>query len=96
MVCEHLRQLDDELTARGVEVIYRDRQPWSKNCRAWTRYACVLDLASIRQRIHFASCVSDDVWEDHWTGYEQGFVCDECHDAVIGDTKPQPGRPVIK
>lgn len=95
MVCDHLRQLDDELTAQGIDVIYRDRQPWSKNCRAWTRYACYLDLAAIRQRTRFADCVSDHVFEDHWQGHERGFVCDQYHDAIIGDSKADPSRPVI-
>ena len=95
MVCEHLQQLDDELTARGYEVIYRDDKPWTKNCRAWTRYACYLDLAAIRARIQFADCVIDHVYDDHWQGHEQGFVCSQCHDAVIGDAKRYPDREVV-
>jgi hypothetical protein len=95
MVCEHLEQLDRELTAAGVEVIYRDQQPWSKNCRAWTRYACFLDLAAIRARLKLADCVEDHVYRDPWQGEERGFVCREHNDAVIGDYSKLPDRPVI-
>lgn len=96
MVCEHLRQLDDELAASAIEVIYRNERPWTKNCRAWTRYACFLDLPSIRKRIQFSDCVSDHIYEDHWMGHEQGFVCEECNDAVIGDAIRDPERPVVR
>jgi hypothetical protein len=95
MVCEHLQALDDELTAAGIEVIYRDRQPWCLNCRAWTRYKCYLDLASIRTRLKLADCVVDWDFKDHWQGQERGFVCEEHHDAVIGNYD-QEDLPVIR
>ena len=95
MVCEHLKALDDELSAVGIDVIYRDRQPWTRNCRNWTRYACYLDLLGIRARLKLADCVVDHVFKDHWQGDERGFVCDVHHDAVIGDYDKQAGRPAI-
>jgi hypothetical protein len=96
MVCEHLRVLDEELTRLGVEVIYRDEKPWSENCRCWTRFACYLDLASIRARLRLAECVTDWEFKDHWQGEERGFVCETCQDAVIGDYQKIPGRMVVR
>jgi hypothetical protein len=95
MVCEHLRLLDDELAAAGIEVIYRDHQPWTRNCRAWTRYACYLDLAAIRSRLDFAPCVVDHEYRDIWQGEERGFVCTEHSDAIVGDYSSDPTRPVV-
>jgi hypothetical protein len=96
MVCEHLQALDEELTAAGIDVIYRDRQPWSRNCRAWTRYACYLDLAAIRERLQLADCVVDHLYNNPWMGEERGFDCNEHHDAIIGDYEQRSGRPVIR
>jgi hypothetical protein len=96
MTCEHLKPLDDELATRGVEVVYRDRQPWTRNCRNWTRYACFLDLPALRERFRLPDCVVDHVLKDHWQGEECGFVCDEHHDAIIGDYAPRPDRPTIR
>src|SRR4029453_9043470 len=61
----------------------------------WTRYACYLDLSSIRARLKLAECVVDHVFKDNWQGEERGFVCDEHDDAVIGDYERRPGRPAI-
>ena len=49
MVCEHLRQLEDELIAAGVREKFRGRA-WSRNCREWVYFDCYLDRDSIRQR----------------------------------------------
>ena len=95
MVCDHLKPLDDELSAAGIGVVYRDLAPWSRNCRRWTRYACYLDLASIRARLRLADCIVDHVFKANWQGEERGFVCVEHHDAVIGDHDRRSDRPVI-
>jgi hypothetical protein len=95
MVCEHLKALDDELTAAGIEVVYRDRQPWSKSCRNWTRYKCFLDLALLRDRFKLDDCVIDWEFKDHWQGNERGFVCSEHFDAIIGDYDRLPNSSVM-
>ena len=95
MICEHLRAVDLELTKQGLEVIYKDTKPWSKQCRRWTRYACVLDLESLRRRLSIPDCVTDHLHDDIWTGNERGFYCEICHDAVIGDYDNRNGHPII-
>lgn len=96
MVCEHLRALDEELTAAGIPVDYRERQPRACHCRAWTRFSRYLDLNSIRARMNFPACVEEHEWNDIWTGNERGFVCTVHDDAVIGDYAIDPARPVIR
>jgi hypothetical protein len=88
MVCEHLKALDETLTAAGVQVVYRDRQPWAKDCRNWTRYAVAFDIAAVRERFNFDDCVVDWEVDDHWQGSERGFVCNQHNDAIIGDFYP--------
>ena len=88
MVCEHLKALDDALTAAGVQIVYRDQQPWTKNCRNWTRYACAFDMEAMRERFKFADFVVDWEIDDHWQGCERGFECNEHKDAIIGDFYP--------
>ena len=74
----------------------RDGQPWSKNCRNWTRYECWLDLAAIRRRLNFAACVEDHDYIDTHMGSERGFICVEHNDAVIGDHKHVASRPIVR
>lgn len=83
MVCAHLAALEQELIARGVAETYRG-QAWSKNCREWVYFACCLDLAALRARFAFAPCVEDHVHRGTHDGAEAGFVCAQCHDAVMG------------
>lgn len=83
MVCEHLAALEQELIARGVEETYRG-QAWSQNCREWAYFACVLDLPALRARFQFSPWVSDHVHRGTHDGAEAGFVCGQCHDAIMG------------
>jgi hypothetical protein len=62
MVCQHLEELDEELSRRGIDLIYRDWQPWGQNCRNWTRYTCYLELSALRARLKLADCVVDHVF----------------------------------
>lgn len=83
MICEHLAALERELIAAGVKQTYRG-QAWSKNCRTWVYFACVLDRSSLRARFGFARCVEDHVHRGVHDGAEAGFVCTACKDAVMG------------
>jgi len=83
MVCEHLRPLELALIAAGFRETYRG-SPWSRNCREWVYYDCVLTLPELRKRFLLSSCVSDHVHRGTHDGTEAGFVCDEHHDAVMG------------
>ncbi|AXQ28291.1 hypothetical protein D0B54_06170 [Solimonas sp. K1W22B-7] len=83
MICEHLAELERVLQAARIEETYRG-QPWSKNCREWVYYRCVLDLAAIRTRHALADCVKDHVHRGTHDGSEQGLVCEVHHDALVG------------
>ena len=95
MTCEHLRPLEEELLARRVPETFRG-QPWSDNCHEWVYFACVLDLASLRARLHLAPVVADHVHRGTHDGAEAGFVCQEHHDAIMGLHPDLAGdRPVV-
>ncbi len=83
MVCEHLRLLEQELLAAGVEATYRG-QPWTSNCREWVYFNCCFDKASIRARLPLAECVKDHEHRGTHDGQEAGFYCSACHDGVMG------------
>ncbi len=83
MTCEHLAALESVLRAARIEETYRG-QAWSKNCREWVYYRCVLDLPAIRALHALADCVKDHVHLGTHDGAEQGLVCDQHHDALMG------------
>jgi len=83
MTCEHLRQLESEILAAGIQETFRG-QAWSDNCREWVYFDCYFDRKSIRSRIEFAACVRDHEHRGTHDGQEAGFVCAQCHDAIMG------------
>ena len=83
MVCEHLRDLEEALIRRGYPVAYRG-QTWTRNCREWVYFDCTLVLEDIRRIFSFEACVQDHVHRGTHEGSEQGFVCHEHWDAVVG------------
>lgn len=83
MVCAHLASIERALSEAGVPITFRG-QPWSKNCREWVYFDVVLDTNALSKRFAFDSCVSVHVNDDVKSGQERGFVCNKCHDAVIG------------
>ena len=83
MTCRHLHPLEAELVAAGVKETYRGA-PWSQNCREWVYFDAVLDVGSIASRMSFPACVEVHENLDPRSGTERGFVCNECHDAVMG------------
>lgn len=83
MVCEHLAALETELLEAGIHVTLRGTA-WSANCREWVYFDCVLDRTALRARLAFAACVVDHEHLGTHDGTEAGFVCEDCHDAVMG------------
>lgn len=83
MVCEHLAELEKALLASNVAVTFRG-EAWSKNCREWVYFDVVLDVAALQKRFSFPACVSVHENKDPKSGLERVFVCDACHDAVMG------------
>lgn len=83
MVCEHLAELERAIVAADIPMTFRG-QAWSIRSREWVYFACWLDRSSIRSRIAFADCVQDHEHCGTHDGQESGFVCTQCHDAVMG------------
>jgi hypothetical protein len=83
MVCEHLRQLEQEIAAAGIQETHRGKT-WTDNCREFVYFDCVLDRESIRKRLTLAECVKDDDYLGTHMGSEYGFYCELCKDGVMG------------
>jgi hypothetical protein len=83
MVCDHLRSLEEALIAAGFRETLRGAV-WSRNCREWVYYDCVLALPELRKRFPLAACVVDHVHRGTHDGSEAGFVCNLHNDAVMG------------
>ena len=95
MVCHHLSALEQRMLSAGLRVTFRG-QAWTHNCREWVYFDCLLDRAAIRERIQFASCVVDYEHLGTHDGTEAGFVCEQCHDAIMGLHRQSwlPSKPV--
>ncbi len=95
-MCEHLRQLEAELEARGVPLTFRG-QAWSHTIAGsglilrailiWRRFGVGLVLLK---------CVVDHVNSDPKSGREHGFVCNEHHDGVMGMADESGNYPTIR
>jgi hypothetical protein len=94
MICEHLRSLEQALIARGIRETYRGK-PWSMNCREWIYFDCYLDLPAVRSALALPECVRDHVHRGTHDGQERGFVCAQCHDAILGGYERTNGLAVF-
>lgn len=83
MLCDHLRELETALHAAGFQEVFRGKA-WSDHCREWVYYDCILALAPLRAKFHFAPCVHDHIHRGTHDGSEAGFVCTEHEDAIMG------------
>lgn len=83
MVCEHLIALESALLAAGVPETFRGAA-WSRNCREWVYFECVLDRPALRTRFALPVCVIDHEHLGTHDGREAGFVCEQCHDGIMG------------
>jgi len=92
MVCEHLRPLEKALTEAGIEETFRG-PAWSKNCREWVYFRCVLNRASLRERLGLPPCVVDHEHLGTHDGQEAGFICELCHDGIMGTHPKSPVGP---
>lgn len=89
-MCEHLIELDNEIKAKGISETFRGKA-WKNNCREWVYYNCQLDLGSLRNKYAFQDFIINHRNDDNKSGMEVGFICDICHDAIIG-LHPHFGR----
>jgi hypothetical protein len=90
MTCEHLRSLELAILESGIRETSRGKA-WSNNCREWVYFACHIDTAAVRAKYSLAPCIEDHKHRGTHDGSENGFVCSECHDALMGKLEPEPG-----
>jgi hypothetical protein len=82
-VCEHLALLEEAIISNGIKETYRGAA-WSKNCREWVYFECTLNTDSLKEKFTFPSCVEVHEHRGTHDGSEKGFVCNTCHDGVMG------------
>jgi hypothetical protein len=96
MLCEHLKELEAAILARGIKETYRGKA-WTDRCREWVYFDCLIDPEETRKRYIFAECVRHHEHFGTHDGQESGFVCSECNDAVMGlhprSSRSAPGFP---
>jgi hypothetical protein len=94
-ICDHLAPAEAYLRAQGAQV-YSVCTPWSKKCRRWVYFDnVVIDGSSLIDRLNLPACVTAHSHRGTHDGSEQGLVCDEHHDAVLGahpETAPTARR----
>ena len=82
MTCEHLCALERALVDAGVKITSRGAA-WSK-AREWVYFDCVLDLPACRRLFDLPDFVMEHSHCGTHDGSEQGLVCEQCQDAVMG------------
>ena len=83
MVCEHLSELESALHGTGIAETFRG-QAWSKGCREWVYFDCILNLNSIREQFDLPEFVINHEHFGTHDGQESGFVCSRCQDGIMG------------
>lgn len=94
MTCRHLNELEAAIQTRGIRETFRGKA-WSDNCREWVYFDCYIDLAAVRKAFELTDCVRDHIHRGTHDGAERGFVCGECHDAIMGAYEQRPGTVVF-
>jgi hypothetical protein len=82
-MCEHLSPLEAALKAKNIKETYRG-QPWSNNCHEWVYFDCLLNVDTLRERFQLPEFIVHHTNDDPRSGTEAGFVCEQCHDGIIG------------
>lgn len=83
-VCEHLQPVKAYLLEQGATIEWVGT-PWSRNCRHWMYFkGVVIDGESLSQRLELPAFVTVHAHRGTHDGHEQGLVCGQCHDAVMG------------
>lgn len=85
MVCEHLAPLEKELSQRRMPERFRGKS-WSDNCREWVYYDCIFsDHSKTMERLQLNPLfVKLHAHRGTHDGSESGFVCEVCHDGIMG------------
>ena len=95
MTCEHLRPLEQAILATDIRETFRGKA-WSRNCREWVYFDCFIDTAAVRRALDLPACVTEHSHRGTHDGQERGFVCENCHDAIMGNYEPITGVPVFR
>jgi hypothetical protein len=82
-MCEHLIELDYYIKSKNIKEIFRGKA-WSKNCREWVYYDCILNIDKLKEKFNLNNCVEIHEYNDIKVANELGFYCNNCKDAVIG------------
>ena len=82
-ICEHLEPVRTHLIAHGAGITYAGT-PWSRNCRTWFYFDRVIDPVELAAQLKLPPCVVAHVHRGTHDGDEQGLVCAEHHDGIIG------------
>jgi hypothetical protein len=95
MICEHLRPLEQAIVARGGRETYRGK-PWGLKCREWVYFDCFIDTNAVSKAVALPGCVAEHLHRGTHDGSERGFVCADCHDAVMGSYEASEGGLIFK
>lgn len=82
-ICEHLKPLEDYLRSKGGRVTSIG-PAWSQKSRIWVFFDAVLDVEALKAAVGLAPCVTVHMHRGTQDGAEQGFVCGEHDDGVMG------------
>jgi hypothetical protein len=93
-ICEHLRPVQEHIRAQGGRITFAG-QAWSSNCRRWVYFDMILDAASLKKRFALPDIVTVHEHVGTHDGAEQGLVCNEHQDAVMGPHPSMSGAKVV-
>jgi hypothetical protein len=83
MTCKHLRSLELAIRSEGTAVIDIRSEPY-KETGEWVYFGAVLDLDAIRKTFELAPCVVRYSNGGDRGPTDEGLICEDCRDAVIG------------
>lgn len=87
-ICEHLQPMLDYLLRDGAKVVFAG-QAWSDNCRVWVYLDRSLDREALARQFPPPPCVHLHSHRGTHDGSEQGFVCAQHQDGLMGLYKEQ-------
>lgn len=96
-MCECLHRLEEALLKSGAQETARG-PVWSRDCREWVYFDCVLDLVKLRAAFALPAHVIDHEHRGTQDGNEKGFYCQNHKDGVMGlhpDVATQPPASVF-
>lgn len=82
-ICSHLKPLEDYVRAKGARVVSVG-SAWSRKSHVWVYFDVVLDVDALKDAVPLAGCVTIHSHRGTHDGAEQGFVCGEHDDGVMG------------